>query len=115
MLAQVFKLVNIKSGKQNKARSARKVTLSQNQKTFFVNFQFFSFSTCGQRCGQSCGQNFKDVVIVVVKFRKDVVKVVVKVVILSNSFCSAILFSMRTKFFIKNFGKGLKKYELIKR
>jgi hypothetical protein len=104
MLAQVFKLVNIKSGKQKKECSERNITLSQPRSTFFVNFQFFSFLTCGQSCGQSCGQNFKDVV-----------KVVVKVVILSNSFCSAILFSMRTKFFIKNFGKGLKKYELIKR
>jgi hypothetical protein len=115
MLAQVFKLVNIKSGKQKKECSERNITLSQPRSTFFVNYQFFSFLTCGQSCGQSCGQNFKDVVKVVVKFRKDVVKVVVKVVILSNSFCSAILFSMRTKFFIKNFGKGLKKYELIKR
>ena len=86
-------------------RSARNVTLSQNQKTFFVNFQFFSFLTCGQSCGQSCGQNFKVVVKVVVKFRKDVVKVVVKVVILSNAFCSAILFSMRTKFLSKILGK----------
>lgn len=122
MLAQVFRFCQYKiRATKNDGFNEKRYTFAKPE-TFFVNLQLFSFPTCGQSCGQTCGQIVKVVVKVVVKMSKlwsnlwsKMWSPVSKVVILSKPFCSAILFTMRTKIFIKNLGKGLKNYELIKR